>query len=161
MCLNSSGLQSTDNIKFDSDSVDVFLDTYMTPGANPFKNYFLPNTFVPKVKNMVGSGGKSTIHGYGFIAYCVLIDDGSKVAINYNNQPFVSNLKFCLIATQQIETYKMNNGLPEHKLTQMMINASSSVLILDKQTEIKTIIHRQEMSIPVMECSIGFLFKKV
>ena len=57
MCLNSSGLRSTDNIKFDSDYVDVFLDTCVTAGANPFKNDFLPNTLVPKIENMEGSGG--------------------------------------------------------------------------------------------------------
>ena len=54
MCLNSSGLRSTDNIKFDSNSVDVFLDTCVTAGATPFKNDFLPNTFVPSIENMEG-----------------------------------------------------------------------------------------------------------
>ena len=71
MCLNSSRLRSTDNIKFDSDSVDVFLDTCVTAGATPFKNNFLPNTFVPTIKNMEGSGGKLIIHGYGSIVYRV------------------------------------------------------------------------------------------
>ena len=42
----------------------------------------------------------------------------------------------------------------------MIINASSSVLLLDKRTKTKTIMHRQEMSIPVMECKIGFYFFK-
>ena len=54
MCLNSSGLRSTDNVKFDYNPVNVFLDTCMTAGATPFKKYFLPNTFVPKIKNMEG-----------------------------------------------------------------------------------------------------------
>ena len=71
MCLNSSGLRSTDNIKFDSDSFDVFLDTCVTAGANPFKHDFLPNTFIPKIENIEGSGGKLTIHGYGSITYRV------------------------------------------------------------------------------------------
>ena len=52
MCLNSSVLQSTDNIKFDSDSVNVFLGTIVTAGATPFKNDFLPNTFVPIIESM-------------------------------------------------------------------------------------------------------------
>ena len=76
MCLNSLGLRSTDNIKFESDSVDVLLDTCVTAGATLFKNDFLPNTLVPTIENMEGSGEKLTIHGYGFIAYCVQTYDG-------------------------------------------------------------------------------------
>ena len=49
ICLNSSVLGSTDNIKFESYSVDVFLDTCVTAGATPFKNDFPPNTFVPTI----------------------------------------------------------------------------------------------------------------
>ena len=82
------------------------------------------------------------------------------VTIKVNNQPFVLNLKFRLLTPQQIATEEKNNGLPEHESTQMIINASSSVLLLDKQTKTKTIIHRQEMLIPVMECNIGFNFFK-
>ena len=136
----------------------MFLDTCVTAGANPFKQDSLPNTFVPKIVNMEGSGGKLTIHGYGSITYCVQTDDGSMVTIKVNNQPFVPNLKFCLLAPQQIGTEKKNNVLPEHERKQMIINASSSILLLDKRTKAKIIIHRQEMSIPVMECSIGFSF---
>ena len=83
--LNSSGLRSIDNIKFDSDSVDVFLDTCVTAGAAPFKHDFLPNTFVPKIENMEGSGGQLTVHGYGSFAYRVQTDDGSMVTIKFNN----------------------------------------------------------------------------
>ena len=75
MCLNSSGLQSTDIIKFDSNSVDVFLNICVTAGATPFKQDFLPDTFVPKIENMEGLGGKLTIHGYGAISYRVQTDD--------------------------------------------------------------------------------------
>ena len=82
------------------------------------------------------------------------------VTIKVNNQHFVPNLKFRLLAPQKIATDKKNNRLPEHDHTQMIINASSSVLILDKQKKKKTIMHRQEVSIPVMECNIGFYFFK-
>ena len=58
MFLNSSGLQYNDSIKFDSDSVDVFLDTCVTAGATRMKNYFLSITFVPTFENMEGLGGK-------------------------------------------------------------------------------------------------------
>ena len=161
MCLNSSGLQSTDNIKFDFDSVNVFLDICVTAGETPFKNYFLTNTFVPTIENMEGSGGKLTIHGYGSITYRVQTDDGSKVTIKVNNKPYGPNLKFCLLTPQQIATDEKNNRLPEHERTQMIINAYSSVLLLDKRTKTKTVMHRREMSIPVMECNIGFSsFKK-
>ena len=76
MCLNSSVLRSTDNIKFESNSVDVFRDTCVTAETTPFKHDFLPNTFVPTIENMEGSGGKLTIHSYGSIKYCVHTDDG-------------------------------------------------------------------------------------
>ena len=125
MCLKSSGLRSTDNIKFDSDSVDVFLDTCVTAGATPFKHDFFLNTFVPTIENMEGSGGKLKIHGYCYIAYRVQIDDGSKFTIKVNNQSLVPNLNFRLIAPQQIETDEKNNGLPKHEQTQININASS------------------------------------
>ena len=72
------------------------------------------------------------------------------VTIKVNNQPFVPNSKFRLLARQQIPIDEKNNRLPEHERTQMIINASSSVMLLDKQTKTKTIMHRQEMSIPVM-----------
>ena len=134
MCLNSSGLRSTDNIKFDSDSVDMLLDTCVTARATPFKHGFLPNTFVPTIENMEVSGGKLKIHGYGSIAYRVKTDDGSMVTIKVNNQTFVPNLKFRLLTPQQIATDKKNNGLPENERTQMIINASSSVLLLYKRT---------------------------
>ena len=160
MCLNSSGLQSTDNIKFDSNSVDVFLDTCVTARVTPFKHYFIPNTFVPTIENMEGSGKKLTIHGYVSITYFVQTNDGSMVTIRVNNQPFIPNLKFRLLAPRQIATDRKNNGLPEHEHTQMIINASSSVLLLDKRTKTKTIMHRQEMLIPVMECNNGFYFFK-
>ena len=61
------------------------------------------------------SGGKLTIHGYGSIEYHVQINDGSKVTIKVNNQPFVLNLKFCLLAPQHIATDENNNRLPEHE----------------------------------------------
>ena len=124
MYLNSSGLRSTDNIKIDYYSVDVLLDTCMTAGATPFKNDFLPNTFVPKIEDMEGSGEKLTIHGYGSIAYRVQTDDGSKFTITVKNQPFVPNLKFRLLPPQHTITDEKNNGLPEHEQTQMIINAS-------------------------------------
>ena len=82
------------------------------------------------------------------------------VTIKVNNQPFVPNLNFCLLAPQQIETDKKNNGLPEHERRKMIINAYSYVLILNKLTKTKIIIHRKEMSIPVIECNIGFSFLK-
>ena len=94
MCLNSPGLQSTDKIKFHSDSVDMFLDTCVTAGATPSKNDFLPNTLVPIIENIEGSGRKLTIHGYGYITNCVQTDDRSKVTIKVNNHPYVPNLKF-------------------------------------------------------------------
>ena len=136
----------------------MFLDICVTAGETPFKNYFLTSTFVPTIENMVGSGGKLTIHGYGSIAYCVQTDDGSKVTIKVNNRPYGPNLKFRLLTPQQIATDENNNGLPEHEQTQMIINAYSSVLLLDKRTKTKTVMHRREMSIPVMECNIGFSF---
>ena len=37
MCLNSSGLRSTDNIKFDSDSVDIFPRRMCDSRGNPFQ----------------------------------------------------------------------------------------------------------------------------
>ena len=120
----------------------------------------LPNTFVTVIENMEGSGGTLMIHGYGSIAYRVQTDDGSKFTIKVNNQPFVPNSKFRLLAPQQIATDKKNNGLPEHEQTQMIINASSPVLLLKKRTKTKTITHKQEMSIPVMECNIDFSFSK-
>ena len=85
MCLNSSGLQSTDDIKLDSDSIYVFLDTCMTSGATPFKNDFFPNTFISTIENMEVSRGKLIIQGYGSITYYVQTDDGSKVTIKVNN----------------------------------------------------------------------------
>ena len=42
----------------------------------------------------------------------------------------------------------------------MIINASSSVLLLNKGTKTKSIMHRQEMPILVMECNMGFSFFK-
>ena len=87
--------------------------------------------------------------------------DGSKGIIKVNNQPYVPNLKFRLLAPKKIATDKSNNGLPEHEQTQMIINAYSSVLILNKQTKTKTIMHRWEMSIPVRECNIGFTFSRI
>ena len=137
MCLNSSGLRSTDNIKFDSKSFSVFLDTCVTAGETPFKNDFFPNTFVPTIENIEGSGGGLIIHGYGSISYRLQTDDGSKVAIKVKNQPFVPNFNFYLIAPQQIATDKNNSRLPEHERTQMIINASSSVLLFDKRTKTK------------------------
>ena len=137
-----SGLRSTDNIKFVFDYVDVFFDTWVTAGETPFKNDFLPNTFVPTIENMENSGGKLTIHGYGSITYSVRTHDWSMVTIKVNNQPFVPDLKFHLLAPQQIATDEQNNGLPEHEQTQMIINASSSVLLLDKRTK-KTRMHKQ------------------
>ena len=42
----------------------------------------------------------------------------------------------------------------------MIINVSPSVFLLDNRTKTKTIMHRREMSIPVMECNISFYFFK-
>ena len=109
---------------------------------------------------MEGLDGKFTIHSYGSITYFVQTDDGSMVTINVNNQPFVPNLKSRLLSHQQIATDEKKNGLPEHERTQIIINASSYVLLLNKRTKIKTVIHRQEMSIPVMECNINSSFFK-
>ena len=54
MCLNSSGLRSTDNIKFDSDYVDVFLDTCVTDGATPFKHDFILTPSFKQLKTWRG-----------------------------------------------------------------------------------------------------------
>ena len=115
MCLNSSGLRSTDNIKFDSDSVDVFLDTCVTAGATPFKTIFFLIPSFQQLKIWRVQGGKLTIYGYGSISYHVQTYDGSKVTIKVNNQPFVPNLNFRLLAPQQIATDEKNNKLPEHE----------------------------------------------
>ena len=111
----------------------MFLGTCVTAAKTPLKHDFLLNTFVPTIENMEGSGKKLTIHVYGSIAYRVRTDDGSMVAIKVDNQPFFSNLKFRLLAPQQIEIDEKNNGLPDHERTKMIINASSSILLLDKR----------------------------
>ena len=86
--------------------------------GNPFqRSSFLPNTFIPKIENMEGSGEKLTIHGYGSIAYLVQTDDESKVTIKVKNQPFVPNLEFRLLTPQHIAADKKNNELPEHEQT--------------------------------------------
>ena len=140
----------------------MFLDTFVTAGATSFKNYFLPNTSVTTIENMEGSRGELTIHGYGSIAYRVQTDDVSNVTIKVSNQPYVPNLKYRFLAPQQIVTDEINNRLPDNKRTQRIINASSLVLILNKRMKTKTIMHRREMTISVMECNIGFYsFKKV
>ena len=87
---------------------------------------------LPTGPYMEGSGRRLTIHGYGSIA-----DDGSMVTIKVNNQLFFPNMKFRLLAPQKIITDEKNNGLPEHERTQMIINASSSVLLLNKQKKQK------------------------
>ena len=94
--------------------------------GNRFQN------FVPTIENMEGSGKKLTIQGYGSISYRVRTDEGSKVTIKVNNQHFVPNLKCRLLAPRQITTDERNNGLPEHERTQMIVNASPSVLLLEK-----------------------------
>ena len=66
---------------------------------------------------MEGSCGKLTILGFGSIAYRVQTDDGSQVTIKVNNQPFVPNLKFRLLTTQEIATDEKKNRLPEHEQT--------------------------------------------
>ena len=115
----------------------MFLDTCVTAGVTPSKNDFLPNTLVPTIEKMEGSGGKLTIHGYGSIVYRVQTYDVSKVTIKVNNQPYVPNLICRLLAPQQIATDDKNNGLPEHKQTQIIINASSSVLLLTSERKQK------------------------
>ena len=102
--------------------------------SNPFQKRFLPKTFVTTIENMEGSGRKLTIHSYGSIAYRVQTDDGSNVTIKVNNQTFVPNLKFFLLAPQHIAIDEKNNGLPEQKRTQIIINTSSSVLLINKLT---------------------------
>ena len=79
------------------------------------KNNFLPNTFVPTIENMEGSGGKLTINGYGSIKYRAQTDDRSKVTIKVNNHPYVPNLKFCILVPQQIATDEKNKELPKHE----------------------------------------------
>ena len=138
----------------------MLLDTWVTAQATPFKNYLLSNTFVPKIENMEWSGKKLKLHSYVSIAYLVQIDDVSKVTIKVNNHPFVPNLKFRLLTPQQIVTDKNNNGLHNHEWTQMIINASSSILLLDKRTKTKQIMHRKEIWIPEIECNIGFSFSR-
>ena len=61
---------------------------------------------MPTIENMEGYGGKLKIHGYSSIAYRVQTYYGSMVTIKVNNQPFVPNLKFHLLAPQQIATDK-------------------------------------------------------
>ena len=95
----------------------MFLNTCVTAGETPFKHDYLPNTFAPKIENMEESGRKLTIHGYGSIPYCVQKDDGSMVTIKVNNQTFVPNLKFHLLAPQQIATDE-KKSLPDHERTQ-------------------------------------------
>ena len=67
-------------------------------------------------------------------------------------------MRFHLLAPQNIATDEKNNRLPRYERTQMIINASSSVLLLDKQTKTKKIMHRQEMSTTVTKCNIDFSF---
>ena len=66
---------------------------------------------------MEGSGGKLTIHSYGYIKYRVQTYDGSKVTIKVINQTYVPNLNFSILAPRQIAIFENNNGLPEHKQT--------------------------------------------
>ena len=111
--------------------------------GDPFQKRFLHNTFVPKIENMEGSRRKLIIHGYGSIAYFLQTDDRSKVTMKVNNQPYFPNLQFHLLAPQQIVIDKNNNKLSDHDQTQMIINASSSVLLPDKRKITKMIIYRR------------------
>ena len=86
----------------------------MLPSLGKSQKDFLPHTYIQKIENMDGLGGKLTIHGYGSIAYHIQTDDVSKVTFNVKNQPYVPDLKFCLLTPQQIAIDEKNNGLPDH-----------------------------------------------
>ena len=125
----------------------------MTAGATPFKNNFLPNTFVSTIENMEGSGGK--LKFTATVPSHIVYDQRLLLKLTISLMFQICNFVFLhlniLQQTKRTRSYLSMNG------DQVIIHASSS-LLLDKRTKTKTIIHRQEISIPVMEFNIGFSF---
>jgi len=69
--------RSAQAIAFDSNSIEIFMASFVTGGFTPSKEYYVPGTFKPcHTKPMLGSGGNVTIHGHGLAAYEIVDNNG-------------------------------------------------------------------------------------
>ena len=88
----ASAGRSAGNINWDTDCIEIFMDSCVTGGCTFEKDDYVPGTFKScDPTPMLGSGGSVEIKGYGLAHYDILDDNGEAYTLYVPEQPYVPN----------------------------------------------------------------------
>ena len=102
--LNFKALHNThDNgevVRFDSDSVSLYIDSCVTGGLTGFMQDFMEGSYVEiEERSSETTTGKTSIIGQG-IAACTLKDDDGELYLLYTKMAYAPNSKYRLMSLQ-------------------------------------------------------------
>lgn len=154
IAFNNTGEEET-VMKFDSDSVNLYIDSCVTGGLTGFKGDFVEGscTDVPE-KAMDTTAGKTTIIGEGIAAYR-FVDDGGEPFTLYTKMSYAPQSKYRLLSPQWIGIQERDNGTPKDKRSKCEINDEEAIFYFANRQRKVTIKHDPRMLVPVLNVNPG------
>ena len=142
-------------IHFDSDSVNLYIDSCVTGGLTGFKTDFVDGTYVEvEERSSDTTTGKTSIIGEGIAAYSIKDDNGDDYTI-FTKMSYAPSSKYRLMAPQWLGMQDKERGIPKEKRSRCELDDEEAVLILDERRRRVIIKHDPKMLVPVLNVNPG------
>ena len=152
-CAFAARASGTDAVAFDVDSFDVAMDNCASRTMTFCKEDFISEIVPPDINHITGAGGAVAVKGMGDVEYFVTDDKGARHSLIIRDALYVPSVPFRLIAINQYA--QQLEGTPMSEGTGIFSFGWHSKFRWNNQQFCKTIIHRENIDIPVMEVNNG------
>ena len=152
-CAFAARAAGSDAISFDADSFDIAMDNCASKTMTFCKEDFITPIGEADVHSITGAGGNAMVKGMGDVEYFVVDDDGVGHSIIIKDALYVPDVPFRLMAVNQFA--KQVEGREGSEGTGIFSFGWHSKFKWQGQKYCKTIVHRENIDIPVMEVNCG------
>ena len=120
-------------IRFDSDSVNLYINSCITGGLTVFKSVFIEGSYVEIPERSTNTtAGKTTIISEGIAAYRFIDDKGEPFTL-YTKMLYAPQSKYRLIQPQWIGIKEREKGVPKNKTSKCNIHDEEAIFYINNQ----------------------------
>lgn len=145
----------TDTVPFDVDSFDIAMDNCASRTMTFCPSDFITPIVDADVKSVTGAGGGVSVQGMGDVQYSVVDDDGMYHSLVIKDTLYVPSVPFRLLSANQLA--KQIEKVPGSEGTGIFSFGWHSKFKWNHQQYCKTIVHRENIDIPVMEANTAVI----
>ena len=142
-------------MQFDSDSINLYIDSYVTGGLIRFKDDFIQGSYAnTKERSSDTTSSKATIISKGLIVHILKNNNGKPYTLQ-TKMTYSSLSKFRLMALQQLGTQEKDHVILKEKQFKYNINNEEVVLLFSDYQHKVIIKHNPEMLVPILNINLG------